>query len=58
MEYATYIAAIAALIAVGLLYLRWKVRKPVNKTYGYAAFPPGANSFQDRIEFFCGRRRD
>ena len=58
MEYAAYIAVAAALVAGGLWYWRWKVRKPVNKTYGYVGFPPGANSIEYRIEFFCGKRRD
>jgi len=57
MEYAA-IAAIAVLVAGGLLYWRRKVRKPVNKTYGYVGFPPGRDTLDDRIELFCGKRRD
>ena len=56
--YTAYIAAVAALVAGALLYRRWKVRKPVNKSYGYVSFPPGSDSLDDRIEFFCGKRRD
>ena len=57
MLYAAYIAAVAALIAGGLLYWRWKVRKPVYRTYGYVGFPPGSNSVDARVEFFCGNVR-
>ncbi len=58
MTIAAYVAAIAALIAGCVLYVRRKVRKPVNKSYGYVGFPPGSDSFDDRIDFCCGRRRD
>ena len=58
MTIAAVRAAIAALVANVFLYRRWMARKPANKTYGYVSFPPGRDSFDDRIEFFCGKRRD
>jgi hypothetical protein len=58
MLYAAYVAAVATLITGVFLYRRWKVRKRRNLTYGYVAFPPGSDSIDDRIEFFCGKRRD
>ncbi len=55
MEYAAYVAAIAALGAGIFLYVRRKVRKPINRTYHYQITPPGGDPLHDRIEFHTSK---
>ena len=57
MEYALYIAAIAALISGFVLYRRRKVRKQPDQSYRFSAVPPGGDPVDDVMHFFC-RKRD
>ncbi|MCH8919004.1 MAG: hypothetical protein IIC52_13230 [Proteobacteria bacterium] len=56
MEYALYIAAVAALVAGGFLYIRREIGKPPSLFYTDADLPPSSNALDDRIEFV--RRED
>lgn len=52
MEYAPYIAAVAALLACVTLYRRRKVRKPVDQGYCTFVVPPGGDPIKDGIYFY------
>ena len=56
MEYALYITGFGALIVGFLLYRHRKVRKPLDPTYSFWAFPEGCDPEYEGIEFFCRRR--
>ena len=58
MEYAPYVAAVAALIAVICLYRRRKVRKPVHHCNCFFAIPPGGDPVDDFIHFYRGECSD
>lgn len=49
MEYALYIAAVAALLACVLMYRRRKVQKPVDSFYCDFSVPPGGDPAKDGI---------
>lgn len=52
MEYAPYIAAIAALIAYGLLYRRRKVPKLIRRCNCVCAVLPGGDPIDDFVHFY------
>ncbi len=51
MEYAPYIAAVAALLAGIILYRRRKVRKPRYHFYCHLSVPPGGDPATDGVRF-------
>ena len=58
MEYAPYIAAVAALLAGMILYRRRKVRKPVDSFYCDFSVPPGGDPAKDGIRLLRRKSSD
>ena len=53
-----YLAAVAALLSGAFLNRRREFRQRRNRTYGYVGLPATGDPLHDRIELFCGKRRD